>query len=278
MQMSKFWHVALVYNYLMALTTRLIKQIAYGTTFLVGLVFVISGLTVITRPEAAPTPTPAPVSLFESIVLEDVSLIEHTHKPGEAVLVDAIARLRNPNPRAGIADFPITFTFVSQAGQIISTETASVYLLPSSLAYAVNITATLPTSPARVDVTFPVSPTFTTIPASVSLPRFGATLHPRTTKAVGETVIEEQKGLVTNLSALDWQFVEVVGVALSNSGRPIAVGQTFMGELRTGEAREFTLQWPAPAEVVARVIVLPTTNIYRQENIIRAIGDPSLLR
>lgn len=262
----------------MALTTRRGKQIIYGVGALLLTALIVAGVSAAIRPIPAPTPTPTPTSLFEPIALEDVSLIEHPAKPGQAFVVDVVARLRNPNPRAGVADYPVKFTLVSNRGQSLSEIEVPVYVLPGSLAYAVKIGVALSAPPARVDTTLPPAPTFSNVPGNISLPRFSTTLHPRATKPVGENVIEEQKGIITNLSALDWQFVEVVGVAISSAGRPMAVGQTFLGELRTGEQREFTLQWPAPAELVARVIVLPTTNIYRQENIIRALGDPNLLR
>lgn len=262
----------------MAITTRRLKQIVYGAAALVVIVLAVTGVSAVLRPTPVPTPTPTPSRLFEPIVLEDVSLIHHAPAAGEAFVIDVVARLRNPNPRAGVATYPVKFIFRQSRGQTLGEAEVPVYLLPGGLAYAVKIGMTLPTSPARVDTSLPEDPTFTTVPGSVSLPGFSATLHPRTTKTVGESVIEEQKGLVTNVSALDWQFVEVVGVALSSAGRPIGVGQTFLGELRTGEQREFTLQWPTPDQPIARVIILPTTNIYRQENIIRAIGDPNLLR
>lgn len=262
----------------MALTTRRIKQAVFGVGALATLMIVGALVVVAVRPAPAPSPTPTPTSLFAPIVLEDVSLITHPVEPGEAVTVDVVARLRNPNPRAGIAEYPVTFTFVSASDQTLGEVTVPTYLLPASLAYAVKIGVTLPGVPARIDTHVPENPTFTVVPGNLSLPRFSATVRPRTTKTIAADVIEEQKGLVTNLSALDWQFVEVVGVAVNQNGRPVAVGQTFLGELRAGEQREFTLQWPAPADSIARVTILPTTNLYRQENIIRAIGDPNLLR
>ena len=91
-------------------------------------------------------------------------------------------------------------------------------------------------------------------------------------------MLVEQKGVVTNNSAFDWQYVEVTAIAFDAGNRAIGVGTTFVGRLTSGERREFTVQWPAAAAPVARVVTLATTNIFKEDNIIRAVGDPNLLR
>ncbi|MEK7557515.1 MAG: hypothetical protein AAB538_06040 [Patescibacteria group bacterium] len=132
--------------------------------------------------------------------------------------------------------------------------------------------------PTNVEVELQANPSFITIPASVSLPDLNVTFRERTIKNIGNTVLEEQKGVVTNASSLDWQFVEVAGIAVGNSGAVVGIGKTFVGDLKVGQQREFTLSWPATREPIRNVIPDATTNIYREENIVRVLGDPGLLR
>ncbi len=72
--------------------------------------------------------------------------------------------------------------------------------------------------------------------------------------------------------------MQVTGVAVDASGNVVGVGSTFVGELQPGEEREFTLQWPIPLTPTTQVIVLPTTNLFKEADIIKVIGDPALLR
>jgi len=107
---------------------------------------------------------------------------------------------------------------------------------------------------------------------------FNLFLRDRTSSLIGQTATDIQKGVVTNASTFDWQRVEVVAVAVNDQGEIIAVGQTFVGKLLVGEQREFTVQWPKPTQAISRVIALPSTNIFREDNFVKIIGDPSLLR
>lgn len=264
----------------MSASTRIRKQIVYGIGFLVALAGLIwLGKIVLIPAAPASTPTPSPTEVFQPIRVEQADFIQHEPaSPGENYTVDLVVRLTNPNPSAGVGELPLTVDLKDAQGRLIRQETITTYLLPGAPAYAAKINLAVPVPVADVSLQVPDKVNFTTIPASVSLPSFSTFLRERIVKTVGNKVIEEQKGIVTNTSNLDWQFVEVTGVAVGGSGRLLGVGQTFVGELKVGEQREFTLQWPATPGAVTQVIVLPTTNIYRQENIIRALGNPSLLR
>lgn len=261
------------------MSTRIRKQITYGLGFLLaagGIVWLIAAAI---RQPTPPAATPTPTALFQAVVLEEGSLIQHEPaSPGANFTSDIVIRLRNPNPRAGVGDYPVIARLLDGAGRVLREETIPTYLLPGAIQYAVRINVPSAGPVARLEAKLPTAPDFSTVPASVALPQFSVVQRQRETKTVGTTVLEEQKWIVRNESPLDWQFVEVTGIAQDAAGKTIGVGQTFVGALTVGEAREFTLQWPATPAPAARVLVLPTTNIYKEENIIRAIGDPNLLR
>lgn len=261
--------------------TRRKKQIIYGLGFLIILGLIIWWLSVLVGPETPPAaPSPTPTTQVQPIQIEDISTIQHTAAPPAfGQIVDIVVRLRNPNLRAGVAKYPITLNVIGTRGQVLQTEEiADTYLLPSAVIYAVKLGVPVAEPVVSVEVKLPQNPVFSTVPASVSLPSLSPSIRDRTVKNIGNTAIEEVKGIVTNDSSLDWQFVEVTGVATSESGEVVGVGKTFVGKLRVGEQREFTLQWPATRSAGSRITAFASTNIYRQENIVRAIGDPSLLR
>ncbi|MAF80996.1 hypothetical protein CL628_03200 [bacterium] len=245
----------------------------YAAVFLVGVLLLGALITLLVR--GAPTPSITlditPPS-FDPIVVEDVSIIRHDTS------VDLVARLRNPNPRAGITEYPVTFTLLDASERELSTTTVITYLLPGSIQYAVAVSVPTTRPVAEVQVDVPEDLAFVNLPNSLTLPSFGTLLQDRERLLRGAQTIEQQVGLVTNNSTFDFQRVEVIVVALDSTDRAIGVGQTFVGELKVGEQRQFTSQWPAPQVATRGVLLLATTNIFKEGNIIQAIGDPGLLR
>lgn len=219
-------------------------------------------------PAATPTPTPA----FQPIAVEEVSLIRHSDR------MDLVARLNNPNPRAGVADYPLTFNIYDASGKLIDSITKSSYVLPGSLQYVVVLDQPIKPSVASVVADPPLDPSFTSFPPAITLPQFSTYLLQRAPKLVGNQTVEEQKGNVTNISTFDWQRVEVIAIAFSANNKPISVGSTFVGTLRVQEQREFTIQWPIPPEPTQRVVTFATTNIFKNDNVLEALGHPATLR
>lgn len=252
---------------------RLIKQATYagGCLSLVGIFLVIIIASLLPYRTSRPAP-PEPTPVFQSIIVERVDSIPH----GQTT--DLVARLRNPNPRAGISELPVTFTFVDTAGQELARHAEMSYVLPGSIQYVIALNVPLPSNLAAVNVSLPTDPAFTALPAELTLPTFTTFLRQHANRSIGEQTFEEQRGIVTNNSPFDFHRVEVAVVALGPKEQAIGVGKTLLGTLTVGEQREFVAQWPTPAQATERVIVLATTNIFREDNVVEVIGDPARLR
>lgn len=252
---------------------RVIKKTIYAAGALLVVTAIIVGisLAVLQVNPLSREPTPPPAA-FKSIVVEQVDVVSH------GTTIDVVARLRNPNPRAGAASWPVTFVLLNPQGQEIGRHQEVTYLLPGSLQYVATIA--LPISPplGEVNVELPEETTLTTLPAELDLPTFGSFLRERTQRTLGEAAYELQKGIVRNTSTFDFQRVEMTAVAFDGANNVIGIGKTFLGELKVGEQREFTVQWPAPRTPTTRVTSFPSTNLFLEENIIRVMGDPSDLR
>ncbi|MEX1997493.1 MAG: hypothetical protein WEA04_02335 [Candidatus Andersenbacteria bacterium] len=253
---------------------RVVKQASYAGGFLLFLAIITGGFIVIATsptlrgPQLAPTPS----ALFQPIAVEQVDVVAHD---GNA---DFIARLRNPNTRAGVVMYPVTFVVVNERGEEIRRHVETTYLLPGSLQYAVALAVPVAPRQFSVRVEVPPEPSFTELPETLELPVFGAFLRERGTRQVGNRAIEEQKGIVRNNGTFDFQRVQLTALASDAQGRVVGVGKTFLGELKVGEQREFTVQWPAPIQPTTKVVTLLSTNVFLEETIIRVIGDPSSLR
>lgn len=254
-------------------SSHIVKQITYAGAFLL-VVFMITGIVATIMIGANRDPTlPAPsLEPFKPLVVEQIDVIPQDER------ADVVVRIRNFNARAGIPQLPITFILRDANGAEIGKHEQTRYILPGSVQYLVALNVHVTGQAATAELIIPPQPEFVTFPEAFTLPSFSAFLRQRTTKILSAQTLEEQKGIIRNTSALDWQSVEVTGVALAKGNKVVGVGQTFLGELRSGEQREFTLQWPLPKIPTERVVVLPTTNIFLPENIVKLIGDPSLLR
>src|SRR3989338_8439123 len=107
---------------------RIIKQSIYvalslGLIALVLFIVIIPSMNLFRR-DPAPPPPPR-----ESIIIESVDTITHDST------IDLIARVRNPNPRAGVPDYTLVFILLDEDGQEITTISQPTYLLPGSLKY-----------------------------------------------------------------------------------------------------------------------------------------------
>src|SRR3989338_5976354 len=105
---------------------RIIKQSIYvalslGLIALVLFIVIIPSMNLFRR-DPAPPPPPR-----ESIIIESVDTITHDST------IDLIARVRNPNPRAGVPDYTLVFILLDEDGQEITTISQPTYLLPGGM-------------------------------------------------------------------------------------------------------------------------------------------------
>lgn len=260
------------YDGYMPALKRITKQTTYLVLYVIIFTLIISfvvvpniGLFTRNRDREAPPPR-------EAVVIESVDPVIHSGS------VDIVARVRNPNPNAGVASYDLTFILVDNEGNEIKRYAKNTYLLPGSLNYIPLLDIPATSDLAKVNVEAPTDINYVDLPPNVSAPTFNSFLQARRIRTIGTEIVEEQKGIVTNTGTLGYRHVEVTGVAFSSSGEVIGVSTTFMGQLQVGEGREFTLQWPAPSTPTERVIVIPTTNVYEPDNILDVKGDPGQLR
>lgn len=254
------------------LKRRVVKQAAYAGGLLVFLLVavVLAGLFV-TRPPRAALPSPTPPSPYKPLIIEQVDVVAH------GTTADIVARLRNPNPRAGVAEYPITFVLLNSSQESFHERQEITYVLPGSVQYVVALDVPLAQPLQQVEVKVPDVSEFQELPKTIDVPTFASFHRQSTVRDVGGRVVEEQKWVVRNTSTFSFQRVEVVAVAHADDGRVVGIGTTLAGALAVGEQREVTLQWPAPSSPSSRVTVFPSTNVFLDANIIRAQGDPGAL-
>ncbi len=255
------------------------KQIGYGISFIIGLLLIITGLNYLAgKLSSTPQITPTPIPKYSQISIETVEAIRHQIRPGIENTIDIVARLRNPNPTAGVKSLQLTFIVKSPTGAEIKRVPVETYIMPGAIQYAMALN--VPVGQQQVGVIeaelLPIS--FIALPPDTNPPTFSAFARGRQEKTIGDLVTEDQIGIVKNTSTFAWGKVEVYVVGLNSQSKVVAAGKTFVGALTVGEEREFSVSWPAPTEAIERVLILPATNMFEEQNIIRAIGNPGLLQ
>lgn len=256
----------------MPVVYRLIKQLLYGAFYLVLLGILVVSLAIPLRRLIVPAgPSPTPQPLPERLLIEQATAVRH------GSTVDLVARLRNPNLEFGIQSVTGTFRLLTNDGREISRHPVTTYLLPGTLQYLVALDVPVNQPFTHLDVSLD-QPQTAVIPKTLTLPTFATFLRERTRFTSGAREIEQQTGILRNTSSLDWERIEIIGLALDERGVIIGVSRTFLDALASGSQLEFTLQWPAPARSTHRVVLWPTTNIFEETNIIKVIGDPASLR
>ncbi len=249
---------------------RTIKKTSYALLFSLIIVLLLGWFIIPKLNFLRPAKTPDTIAR-ESLVVEGVDIVHHESS------VDVVARIRNPNPRDGVPDYDVSFIFLDAENKEIDEIHEKVNLLPGSLNYVSVLDIPIAeTVSVRVDM--PSRPVFITLPKTASLPEFNSFLRERSIRTIGNQEYEIQKALITNRGTLGYRLVNVTGIAFDGEGKVVGIGKTFLGEFMAGEQRSVTLQWPAPVSSSQRVILLPSTNIFFQDNIMSVTGDPSLLR
>lgn len=260
---------------------RRIKQGLYAGSLALSILiffFLLVPFSVRLFQEKPPVVTPSP---YQPIKLDQEAIIVHQRADGTRS-VDMVAQLRNPNPRAGVSSYTVTFKVFDASGNEIVSQEEKTHLLPGALQYVATLDARLPNQVAvgRFQTLLPPvgDIEFSQLPDGLNPPEFQTLLQARTTGEEAGRGIERQLGLVTNASTFDWQKVEVVAVGLNGSGQIVAVGKTFLGRLLVGEQRQFTVNWPTPAEPIRNVVALPSTDMFNEENLVETLGNSGTLR
>lgn len=249
---------------------RTTKKISYAVLF-AFIVILLLGWIIIPQIDFTGPPATSDTTARESLIVEGVDIVHHENS------VDVVARIRNPNPRDGVPDYDVTFIFLDADNKEIDKIYEKVNLLPGSLNYVAALDVPLETT-VSVKVDMPSQPIFVTLPKTVSLPEFNSFLREIEVRTIGDQKYEIQKGLITNRGTLGYRYVDVTGIAFDSNNEVVGIGKTFLGEFAPGEQRVVTLQWPEPIRPTQRVILLPSTNIFVQDNIMPVVGDPALLR
>lgn len=263
--------------------SRLVKQLLYGSIFLA--VFVAVGWGLFRAFVAAPTCSdgvqngreegvdcgavacgvlcPSPVKALENIE----PLIIKTGAGG----YDVLAHLENPNGAYGASRVDYELVVRDAAGSVLASRRGFTYVNPAQPRYLLFPFQSLPATPAKAELSF--------VPADVewgALTIDGAGVVQFAVR--GEQFSPASGSVqytanVLNRSRFDFNEVDVTVLLYDRAGVVVGANTTIIRTLIAGEERAISVAWPFAVPDAVRAQAIVTTNVFANDNFIRAYGS-----
>lgn len=180
---------------------------------------------------------------------------------------DVLIKVHNPNDVFGASDFRYTVSLVDALGNVLATQSGNDFIFPQDTKYVLSFNFSSTTKPATAkfsvsDVTWQ---RFSGYKEQPPLP-----VYAKHYAELRSDVFAEATGSVKNESLSDFRSVMVKVILRDASSRALAINRTALGNLRTGELRDFRLTFPSAfLGVVTNVETEAETDLYSTSNLIK---------
>lgn len=236
---------------------RALKQLIYGSMYLGFLFFLSYGIFSIIKPRVIPAATPLPV---EPIRIESVEILAVSFQDYDVLVV-----MRNPNFNYGAVAIEFTLSVFGPGNILIHREQVSSFLLPGERKF-------IPVSPLRLEGEITRAEARINHISWNQLKEF---IDPAKLFIVRQQTFEQTPQRLTavaninNISAFDFEEVEVAMILQDPSGRPIAAGSSILNTVRSGTNRGVEIIWPGERlPPVAQLQIQVSTNVFLNQNFI----------
>lgn len=217
-----------------------------------------------------PPPPPPPPPSYQDLVVRTAGLL----RQDSGDRADLYAIVRNPNANAGVRAVDYTFE-VGAGGQSVTQIRGRTYFMPGQEKPIVALNEMVLSEGTTVTMRFG-DPDWVAVNPGFRPPSFVPVSRTAALKQ-GAPSFYEVKAVLANESTLDYLTVEVTVLGLDAHGAVVGAGRTFVGSLRSGERREFTVSWPLPpGREVAEVRIVPEVNVFSQAAVQTRPGTPGL--
>lgn len=200
----------------------------------------------------------------QPIAVERVSVL-----PGGTGRVDLLAEVYNPNDVFGAASFAYVFEVRDASGTVVATKSGESFILPQERKSLLAIGLSVAQSEGATAVLRVTDAKWQRFSGYQAAPRISV-YRRRYSEIVGGPGFGEAYGLVANESPYDFRELFVKVILRDDAGRPLAVNQTAMQTVTSGEERDFRLVWPEPFPgTVASVDMQIDVNAYSSDNFVK---------
>lgn len=185
---------------------------------------------------------------------------------------DVVAKVYNPNDTVGASEITYDISLRDANGSEVGKVSGSDSILPQETKTILTVRVATTGTPTSVGMTFrnPAWQRFTGYQERPLLTLY----RTRFDKLSSGPFFGEAFGTLRNDSPFDFRTVTVKVILRDAAGKPVALNQTEVNTLLSGDIRDFTLRWPKsfPGEV-ASVEAVADTDFYHEQNFIERYRD-----
>lgn len=191
---------------------------------------------------------------------------------------DLAAKVANPNPNFGLAQFSYTFKLLDVAGQVIAQREGASFILPNQSKYIIEANVAAEKKPVKVEITIADSAKTDWQRLKDNFAAPDIYVHDKQfkylEKQAGQPAVAQVAGIIKNNSNFDFDRIQVA-VALFDVNRElVGVNKTEARTVLAGEDRYFSALWFSPlSSEVKSVDILPDTNLFSDSNFMRRPGE-----
>ena len=207
-----------------------------------------------------------PCAACAVIRYDDIEVIAY-HSFSFEGMYDAMAQVRNPNPRHGTRSFSYTFHFFNAGQQEIGTRAGRTYILAGQTRYIVENNISLNEAPAFVTLSVDAPGIWEEqkyLTGQVVIPVFSKKYEKMPALDPGFAKVS---GVLENHTSYTFASVDVQVVLVDATKRPIAVGKTQIDGVRFGEQRAFVVLFQKEIALPADIYAEAVTNVLDEANI-----------
>ena len=186
---------------------------------------------------------------------------------------DLAARIENPNPNFGLAQFKYTFKIFDGAGNILKEKSGSSFVLPGQSKYLIENNLALEKNPAKAELLIEKIDFSSWQKTEIQAPNLF--VKSKEFKSLeNRSGVSQASGVLKNSSVFDLDAVWISILLFDPQKNIIGLSQTQARTVLAGEERYFSVSWLAPLSgAVNSLEMIPETNILSPDNFLSKTGE-----
>lgn len=182
---------------------------------------------------------------------------------------DFIAELSNPNGEFGASEVVYELVLLNGSSEVLKQE-GVLYILPGQTRFLTLISLRTAKEPRQAELKIK-SAKWQKLESLEGM-NFSVRRHKYSTADNGTSILE---AVIFNDSDFDFNTVDVDIVLFDSGNNIIGVNRTDIRTFSARTERHFKITWPSPISKVAKIEILPSTNLFENSNFIKFYGSPT---
>lgn len=216
-----------------------------------------------------------PCMSCERRTIKDVEILWTKYLLLENNRYDLVARISNPNPNFGLAQFDYIFKIYDSLGEPIKEQTSKSFILPGQVKYLIEGNVEVGQKVSRIELV--IDSTAKDRWSKINDEYRAPSLYARDKQfrfLDNPAGAAEISGVLVNDSAYDFDMVNISAIVMDKSKQVIAANKTQAYTIKAGEGRYFSMLWFSPINkdnVVSQEFQVET-NLLSDDNFMRKYG------